>query len=302
MKWGVALNVRNKVPETLRKAEAADKGAIDQIWVTDFPTVRYAPAIAAAIAEKTKKCRIGVGLISPLLYSATHISQFMSTLIDSYGDRFDLLIGPGDRSALARVGISYSVRQMVEHTANDLVRVKAALSEGGYDCSVLLGAQGPMMIKTSLRADGVLLNFSDIEMLQWALNQMDHVPANFTLGVFPPTYIGSCEDPINNQGISLSAAMVALGLNSKTSEIFGLRNKIETARRILKKKGRIDMEVASSMGREVLKRFSLCIASDQLGEYLKTIEGMGISSVVFGPPQGIRKNGVDILVEAKLHT
>ena len=301
MKWGVALNVRNKISETLRKAEVADKGAMDQIWVTDFPTVRYAPAIAAAIAKKTKTCRIGVGLISPLLYSSTQICQFMSTLIDSYGDRFDLLIGPGDRNALARVGISYSTRQIVENTSSALIAIKSTLSEEGYGCSVLLGAQGPVMIKASLRADGVLLNFSDIEMLQWALNQMSHVPANFKLGLFPPTYIGSCRNFMNNQGIALSAAMVAIGLNSKVSEIFGFRDKIDTARRLLKKKRRIDMEVANTMGEEVLKRFVLCMTNDQLRKYLKAIEEMGISSVVFGPPQGIRKNGVDHLVEAKFH-
>jgi hypothetical protein len=299
MKWGVALNVRDRVSETLRKAEAADRGAIDQIWVTDFPSVRYAPAIAAAIAERTQKCRIGVGLISPLLYSSTQISQFMSTLIDTYGDRFDLLIGPGDRSALARVGISYSTKQMVEYTASALDKIKSNLSKAGYECSVFLGAQGPVMIKRSLRADGVLLNFSDIEMLQWALNQMEEVPTDFGLGVFPPTYIGDCKDIMDNQGIVLSAAMVATGLNRKVSETFGFRDKINTARNLLKKKGRIDMDIANSIGRDVLKRFALCMVSDQLQEYLKTIERMGISSIVFGPPQGIREKGVDLLVEAK---
>ena len=302
MKWGVALNVRDRVSETLRKAEVADSGAIDQIWVTDFPTVRYAPAIAAAIAERTQKCRIGVGLISPLLYSSTQISQFMSTLIDTYGDRFDLLIGPGDRSALARVGVSHSIKQMVECTTSALDAVKSDLSKAGYECSVLLGAQGPVMIKKSLRADGVLLNFSDIEMLQWALNQMGKIPTDFGLGVFPPTYIGSCQDILDNQSIALSAAMVALGLNSKVSETFGFRDKIDTARSLMKGKKRIDMDIASSIGRNVLKRFALCMANDQLQEYLKTIEGMGISSIVFGPPQGIRERGVELLVKAKQQT
>jgi hypothetical protein len=43
------------------------------------------------------------------------------------------------------------------------------------------------------------------------------------------------------------------------------------------------------------------MANDQLREYLKYIEGRGISSVVFGPPQGIRENGVDHIVESKIH-
>jgi alkanesulfonate monooxygenase SsuD/methylene tetrahydromethanopterin reductase-like flavin-dependent oxidoreductase (luciferase family) len=53
MRWGVALNVRDRVSESLRKAKAADQGGIDQVWITDFPAMRYAPAVAAAVAEGT---------------------------------------------------------------------------------------------------------------------------------------------------------------------------------------------------------------------------------------------------------
>ena len=54
MRWGVALNVRDDMSESLRKAEIADRGGIDNVWVTDFPAIRYAPVVAAAIAERTK--------------------------------------------------------------------------------------------------------------------------------------------------------------------------------------------------------------------------------------------------------
>ena len=89
MKWGIALNVRDTISKTVDKAVIVDKGGLDQIWVTDFPALRYAPAVAAAVAERTSECRIGVGLISPLLYSSSHIVQFMTTLIKSHGERFD---------------------------------------------------------------------------------------------------------------------------------------------------------------------------------------------------------------------
>ena len=162
MRWGVALNVREKLSETVRKAEVADKGGIDQIWITDFPAIRYAPAVAAAIAETTKSCRIGVGLVSPLLYSSTQIVQFMSTLVDSYGERFDLLVGPGDKHALANIGVSHSAKLMVDKTVRALDEIKQGLSEAEHSCAVLLGAQGPAMIKASLKADGVVLNFSGL--------------------------------------------------------------------------------------------------------------------------------------------
>ncbi|MFX1579674.1 MAG: LLM class flavin-dependent oxidoreductase [Promethearchaeota archaeon] len=300
MKWGVAINVKEKLSETIRKAEVADKGEIDQVWITDFPSLRYAPTVAAAVAEKTEVCRIGIGLMSPLLYSSTHVIQLMSTLIDHYGSRFDVLLGPGDRRVLASVGVSHSAKGAARKTVTVLEEIKHGLSESGYDCSVLLGAQGPVMIKASLKADGVLLNYSDIEMLEWALELVKgRTPDSFQLGVFPPTYVGDCQDIMNNTGISLSAAMVAVGLNKKVSELFGIHDKIKAARSQLKIKGKFDIEIVRLLGSDILEKFAFCGTEEQLINYLNQLEGIGISSAVFGPPQGIRKKGVDILVNTR---
>jgi len=303
MKWGVALNVRETLSETLRKAEVADKGGIDQVWITDFPALRHAPAVAAAVAERTESCRIGVGMMSPLLYSSTHIVQLMSTLIEHYGNRFDILLGPGDRYALARIGVPYSAKLAVEKTVDALREIKLGLSEAGHRSSVLLGAQGPVMINASLEADGVLLNYSDIEMIEWALDLVkSKIPDDFQLGVFPPTYVGECQDIVSNVAISISAAMVAVGLNKGVSEYFGIRDEIEAARLQLKKQGQLNMEIAKLLGNKILERFAFCGSEDQLIEYLSQIETRGFSFAVFGPPQGIRKNGVEILATAKSNT
>ncbi|MHA2425701.1 MAG: LLM class flavin-dependent oxidoreductase [Candidatus Thorarchaeota archaeon] len=300
MRWGVALNVRDRIEETIRKAEIADEGGIDQVWVTDFPAIRYAPTVAAAIAERTTSCRIGVGLVSPLLYSSTHIVQFMSTLVDSFGERFDLLLGPGDKHALTSVGVSYSAKIMVDKTMSALEKIKLGLSDTGHSSSVIVGAQGPRMIRASLKADGVLLNYSDLEMVEWAISQFEReVPEKFQLGLFPPAFVGDCQDIVNNQGISFSAAMVAIGLSNKVSEAFGLQDQTKSARNLVKQRGRIDIEVVELLGKEILQRFAFCGTIEQLADYINDLEKLGISSVVFGPPQGIRKNGVKVLVEAK---
>ncbi|MHA1965071.1 MAG: LLM class flavin-dependent oxidoreductase [Candidatus Thorarchaeota archaeon] len=300
MRWGIALNVRDGVPESLRKAEIADQGGIDQVWITDFPAIRYAPVVAAAIAERTKSCRIGVGLMSPLLYSSTQIVQFISTLADSYGPRFDLLLGPGDKLALASIGVSYSSKFMVDKTLHALEEIKQGISDAGHRCSVLLGAQGPIMIKASLKADGVLLNYSDLEMAEWALNLIkNEIPDTFHLGIFPPTYVGDCQDIVSNQSISYSAAMVAIGLNRIVSDSFGFHDRLQTAKILMKEHGQINMDVVNSLGSEILQRFAFCGTSEQLRIYMITLEKMGFASIVFGPPQGIRKHGVEILVKAK---
>lgn len=302
MRWGVALNVRNTLSETLRKARVADTGGLEQIWITDYPAIRYAPAVAAAIAESTSSCRIGVGLVSPILYSTTQIVQFVSTLIDSFGERFDLLLGPGDRQALANIGVVRSGKQVVDQTLSSLVRIKDELKEGGYRCSIFLGAQGTAMIRGSLKADGVLLNYSDLEMVQWALNQIrkdDQPPKNFQIGVFPPTFVGNCQDFERNQGVAFSAAMVVIGLNSTVARLFGFQGHIESAKRVMKERGKMDLEVIKSLGNQILQRFAFCGTGNQLIDYTKSLDKLGISHMVFGPPQGVRRDGVEDLVKIK---
>ncbi|MHA2359325.1 MAG: LLM class flavin-dependent oxidoreductase [Candidatus Thorarchaeota archaeon] len=301
MKWGIALNVKDSISQTIEKSLIADRGGIDQVWITDFPALRYAPTVAAVIAEKTSYCRIGVGLVSPFLYSSSHIIQFMTTLIESHGERFDLLLGPGDRFALESIGIVNTPKAIVEKTKVALREVKRGLLESGHDCKVLLGAQGPKMIELSLKADGVLLNYSDLEMANWAVNQVrDKITDDFQVGLFPPAFIGHCEKLSDNPAISFSAAMVAIGLGRTVANLFELGSSLKTARMLLKERGGIDKDVVAAVGDDILKRFAFCGTQEQLQEYTEDLEKIGYTNVVFGPPIGMSKKGVENLISVKI--
>ena len=67
----------------------------------------------------------------------------------------------------------------------------------------------------------------------------------------------------------------------------------------MNERGKIDLEVVKILGEGILRRFAFCGSKEHLREYMKKVDEMGVSSVVFGPPQGIRKKGVEILVDAK---
>ncbi len=185
MEWGIAINLRELVSEIVEKAVAADQGGIDTIWVTDFPATRLSPVLASTIAQNTKNCRIGVGLLSPLIYSPAHILQMMTTLIEMHGERFDLLLGPGDRPKLRDIGVEYGdISTLVERMRDSVTTVREGLKE--YDATrVFLGAQGQKMIEASTCSNGVLLNYSDSEMIQWAITTLGKRPQSFKIGVFP---------------------------------------------------------------------------------------------------------------------
>lgn len=298
MEWGIAINLRESVSEIIEKAVVADMGGIHTVWLTDFPATRFSPALASIVAENTKHCRIGVGLLSPLIYSPSHIVQMMSTLIDTYEMDIDLLLGPGDRMKLGEIGVSYGpISTLVERMTESVIKIREGLSEY-KNCRIFMGAQGPKMIEASTCADGVLLNYSDPEMIQWAITRLQNKPENFYIGVFPPSLIGISNPCEEQMSIKTSAAIVALGLSSSIVKKFGLRDRLQPAIDKMKIEGLTD-EIVAMMDQEILGRFSLCGSIDLNSKRLEKYEQMEVDMIVFGPPQGASLKGVQRLVEAK---
>jgi hypothetical protein len=301
MHWGLAVNIYDTVQRIVEKCIIADQGGIDWLWVTDFPAVRHAPSLAAVVAENVMKSRIGVGLVSPLLYGSERIVQFMSTLIDNYGERFDLLIGPGDRTQLSRIGVKYgNVSTLVTRLVSDVTKIRNELDERGYSgVRVWLGAQGPKMIAASINADGVLLNYTDPEMLRWALTVLGDIPKGFQVGAFPPSFVAKNPDCSKESGLRKSAATVAMGLGRSVALEFGLMDKLSAARSSLRQKGCVDQDIVDAIDEATLKRFALCTTPEGACDYVKTLERMGLDMVTFGPPQGTSRKLVKNLVKTR---
>lgn len=298
MEWGIAINLREPVSEIIDKSVIAEKGGIHTIWITDYPATRFSPALAAVIAETTKHCRIGVGLLSPFIYSASHIMQMMSTLIDTYGQRFDLLLGPGDRSKLGEIGVSYGeVTTLVNRMTESVTNIREGLSEY-KDCRILIGAQGPRMIEASTCSDGVLLNYSDPDMIRWAISKIENRSEGFMIGIFPPALIGSSKSCEDNISIKTSAAVVALGANRSILRKYGLEEELQPRIEEMRENG-LTTEIVERIDQDILDRFCLCGSIETSNRRLKEYQEIGVQAVVFGPPQGASLKSVEQLVEAK---
>lgn len=298
MEWGIAINLRESASEIIEKAKVADQGGIDTIWVTDFPATRLSPVLSSIIAQNTRSCRIGVGLLSPLIYKPSHILQMMTTLLDMYGERFDLLLGPGDRSKLRDIGVDYGdISTIVKRMRGSVTAIREGLKE--YDTTrVFLGAQGQKMIEASTCSNGVLLNFSDSKMIQWALTTLGKRPQGFKIGAFPPSLIGSSKMCNEHLGIKTSAAVVALGLSPSILRRFGLKEKLQPAINKMRVSG-LTHDLVEMIDQEILDRFSLCGDIQSNTNQLESYRKIGVDMVVYGPPQGASLKGVEQLVDAK---
>ena len=298
MEWGIALNLREPVSEIIEKAVVADQGGIDTVWITDYPATRLSPIIASEVARNTEHCRIGVGLLSPLIYSPPHILQIMNTLVEMHGNRFDLLLGPGDRTKLGDIGVDYgNISTLVERMNESVASIREGLAKHNQ-IRIFLGAQGPRMIEASTCCDGVLLNYSDSQMIQWAISLLGKTSENFIIGVFPPSLIGSSKPCNEHTGIKTSAAVVALGLSPSILREFGLRDNLHPAIKKMNEFG-LSNDIVEMIDQSVLNRFSLCGSVESNIERLANYQQIGVDIVVYGPPQGSSLRGVKRLVDAK---
>ncbi len=299
IQWGIAINLRESVSEIVEKAIVADSGGMDSIWIIDYPAVRLSPILASVIAQRTKQCRIGVGLLSPLVYPPKQIVQYMSTLIKQHGNRFDLMIGPGDRARLADIGVKYGrSAKIVSRMAESLERIREGLTVY-QGCRIFLGAQGAKMIETSRNSDGVLLNYSDSEMIRWATETLGDIPDTFGIGVFPPSLVGNSVHCSKQLSIRTAAGIVALGVSPSIRTRFNLDEKLQPALSLLRARGKIDENVINLIDQSVIDKFCVCGTQKSVCNRVKLLAELGVTIVVFGPPQGATIDGVKQLVQAK---
>jgi hypothetical protein len=283
---------------TVKNAVRLERAGFSSLWITDFPAIRTAAPLAAAVAVNTDSCRIGVGLLSPDLYGTDQITQQLSTLVANFGDRFDVLIGPGDARVQNRIGVRPRVDSTpVSRTVGAALQIRRNLQSLGHRSRVLLGAQGPKMIEASIELDGVLLNYSDREMIKWAITRLKGRRDGFLIGAFPPTCISSGADFNSHVPIRRAAAMVALGLAHSVRKQFQLEEDLHDAQLALDRTGRLDEDVIDLIDTRILKRFAICKEKKSLCTYLRELKEMGVGLVVLGPPLCMSQDGIEAVIE-----
>ncbi|MGQ9543937.1 MAG: LLM class flavin-dependent oxidoreductase [Candidatus Bathyarchaeia archaeon] len=289
MKFGISTNVDDTLEASIAKGLAAEISNLDYLWISDLPNQRYPPAVAAAVASRTRKIRIGLGLISPILHPPIQVASFLTTLIEFYGERFELCIGPGDRDQLFRVGIDLNrigdISKVMLEAKDKIVK---NLQSRGLECRVWLGAQGPRMLRAASRFDGVLLNYSDPEMLGWALREIGRSNESkmLTVGIFAPSYIYMDFKPEIYQALRFASGTVALGASDHVLKRFGIYESIAQVRKQYGLEP-FNTPILRNLPLKVIERFGILKSQNEFSSYIKTLKGLGVEHVVFAYPQAI---------------
>lgn len=300
--FGIGVNANESLRSIVEKTQVAEAVGLDYLWVADSPVQLYGPVVASAVASRTSKIRIGLGLMSTLLHTPTQIAGSLVTLFDAHGDRFDLCIGVGDRRQLSRVGIpATSAENLPLKVLRAKQMIESNLSDAGLRTNIWLGAQGPRMLKIAKNFDGLLLNYSKPEMIGWAIAEAGLRPSGLKIGIYSPSYVHLKPRPHIVELAKVSSAVVALGSTLGILKKFGIYEKLAKARKMVKAAATVE-SILAEVPDEVVEDFSITMRGTNLPSYLAELRNLGVSHVVFAYPQNYSVETVKELAEAlQLH-
>jgi alkanesulfonate monooxygenase SsuD/methylene tetrahydromethanopterin reductase-like flavin-dependent oxidoreductase (luciferase family) len=104
VRYGITLDGRAPLAETLEVVQAADAHGLECAWVGEHLGHRDALVYAATLLERTRHLAIGVGAISPHYRHPAQIAMGVATLRETYGPRVRLMLGLGNVDQITRLG------------------------------------------------------------------------------------------------------------------------------------------------------------------------------------------------------
>lgn len=170
MRYGITLDGRTPLAETLEVVQAADALGLECVWVGEHLGHRDAMVYAAALLERTRRLAVGVGAISPYYRHPAQIAMGVATLRETYGPRVRLMLGLGNVEQIGRLGREITAPARAVREAVGVVR--ALLERGRVELEgetftadgVRMGdvAPAPVPIYVAAVRDGMLRTAGEI--------------------------------------------------------------------------------------------------------------------------------------------
>ncbi|MBH0009562.1 LLM class flavin-dependent oxidoreductase [Salinibacterium sp. SWN1162] len=176
MRFSLRVNNDLDIRTLASAAVAADVAGFEQMWVSHDLMMRSAPALVGALAVKTERIHLGIGIMNPYSVHPAELAMTAATLQEISNGRFLLGLSAGAGEFLAWIGIEH--QRPLSRTREALRAIRALLAgqrpseidgtgadwtEHAYlrmptqQVPIYLGAMSPKMLELAGReADGVL--------------------------------------------------------------------------------------------------------------------------------------------------
>lgn len=297
-------------PPVLRDlAKLIDGLGFDTIWVSDHYHNRNVFITLAIIASATHRTKIGPGILSPYIHHPAYIAQSVLTLTDLAKGRVVCGIGAGDFLSLMQLGFErpnpvgvvrdalFIIRSLLRGESMNvcssmfkLINVK--INFGVQDnVPIYVGAQGDNMLRMAARfADGVLINFSDENMLKSARDLVCCTSAEAgrrvsDIDIVAHTPVSISDDVLLAKKAVLPYAAYILA-GSSDAVLKRLDVNIEKASKVRSAIMRMNLQEAKSLVEDEVDKFAIYGTPKQVSERLLAIRSLGYEHIVIGSPIG----------------
>jgi len=274
---GIGLLASDSPASIKEKAEKAEEVGYTSVWMGERGPESDVFG-AARIAASSTRLTVGVGVLSPFLHPAEEIGEELAGLIQSYGNRFILALAPGDSFVLRQAGVR--PRRPWEKMLSCRKGVLGLLGSRGLSCAVYIGAQGPRMLRASEGFDGVLLNFVNPLLVEWALGKMS-CPAQ--VRAWGPALITRRRLRLAERRLRTASAVVASSASDEALRLMGVQEEVERIRTFIRppRSGVVGRLVSE----RVVASFSLRASPEEAAETMRRYMQLGLRGVVLGYPQ-----------------
>ncbi len=270
-------------------AVMVEKHGFDGLWVSDHFFNRSSIITLSVIARYTRRVLLGPAVVNPYVFHPAQMAQAAATLWELAPHRVRMAVGAGDASVLKQLGyvrekpvekVLWAVEEMRKYFERlETYRVS--------DVKVYVGAQGPRMVKASTKADGVLVNWSNLEMLKESARLLgDDVPKGFTRAAYLMTSVHEDAEKAWKTAVPYAAYLMIGSSPSYLSRI-GVDevHRKEVEELVLSRRWDRLYQVAR---REWVDFFSVWGKPEKLRDFVHEVVDMGYDEVVFAGPLGPR--------------
>src|SRR5487761_1808421 len=142
MKFSIRINNDIGFDELLTLAASVESAGFDQFWVSNDLFLRSAPVLAGALAARTSRISLGIGVMNPYSVHVSELAMLAATMQEVSGGRFLLGLGAGSAQFLGWAGIARA--KPLATTTTALVGLRALLGHEDVDRTLLpewFGAQ-----------------------------------------------------------------------------------------------------------------------------------------------------------------
>lgn len=310
----VSLRVNNDLDADalFELAEAAEAAGIDQLWVSNDLMLRSAPALVAALAARTVRLRLGIGIMNPYSVHPVEIAMLAATLQELSGGRFSLGLGAGSAEFLDWIGIAQptpltttrralrSIRSLLDGRRpaevpgtgpgwSPTAALKTPVPE--TPVPIYVGAMSPRMLAfAGSEADGVLAlhlppeHFSTtVELIRAGAREAGRDPGTIDLPAC--VWLSLDEDRVvAERALALKLAYYGTAFSPFLLATLGLRPEDFSPASAALRAGDPDAAVAAIT--PAMLRLGVCGGPADVVERCRELIAAGAEHLSFGPPLG----------------